>query len=258
MRFLHLLKEGQPLWARLDGEAAVELSAAPWEPSCRDIDPIALDPGTPLLPPCQPTKIICVGKNYTAHIRELHGNEDLPQEPLIFLKPPSALNAPGGAIVLPPQSQRVDYEGELALVIGKTVSWCNEEDASSAIFGYTLANDVTARDLQKKDGQWTRGKSFDSFCPVGPYLVTDLPPKPTIVTRVNGVEKQRADLDQMIFPPAIIVRYISQVMTLHPGDIILTGTPEGVGPLAPGDIVEIEIEGIGLLRNSVELRGRRA
>jgi len=254
MRFLHLLKDGRPLWARWDGPESIELSAAPWEPACRDIGRITLDPGSPLLPPCQPTKIICVGKNYTAHIRELHGDEDLPKEPLLFLKPPSALNAPGGAIILPPQSQRVDYEGELALVIGKTASWCDKNDATASIFGYTLANDVTARDLQKKDGQWTRGKGFDTFCPVGPYLVTELPPNPIIVTRVNGVEKQRAGLDQMIFSPAVIVSYVSQVMTLHPGDIILTGTPEGVGPLQDGDIVEIEMEGIGVLRNSVEKR----
>ncbi len=254
MRFLHLLKDGRPQWVRRDGSETIELSAAPWDPSCRDLSRITLDPGSPLLPPCQPTKIICVGKNYTAHIRELHGDEDLPKEPLLFLKPPSALNAPGGAIIMPPQSQRVDYEGELALVMGKTASWCDKSDAAASIFGFTLANDVTARDLQKKDGQWTRGKGFDTFCPVGPYLVTELPPNPTIITRVNSVEKQRAGLDQMIFSPAVIVSYVSQVMTLHPGDIILTGTPEGVGPLQDGDVVEVEMEGIGILRNSVEKR----
>ena len=254
MRFLHLLKNGRPLWVRWDGPEAIELSAAPWDPACRDIGRITLDPGSPLLPPCQPTKIICVGKNYTAHIRELHGDEEVPKDPLLFLKPPSALNAPGGAIIMPPQSQRVDYEGELALVIGKTASWCDKNDATASIFGFTLANDVTARDLQKKDGQWTRGKGFDTFCPVGPYLVTELGPNPAIVTRVNGVEKQRAGLEQMIFSPAVIVSYVSQVMTLHPGDIILTGTPEGVGPLQDGDIVEVEMECIGVLRNSVEKR----
>jgi 2-keto-4-pentenoate hydratase/2-oxohepta-3-ene-1,7-dioic acid hydratase in catechol pathway len=255
MHFIHLLKDNAAVWARLEKDGgATELSSAPWVSDCRDLGTLTIDPGVPLLPPCAPTKIVCVGKNYVAHIRELHGNEDLPKEPLLFLKPPSALNAPGGIILIPPQSQRVDYEGELAVVIGRIASWCSEEEAQEAIFGYTLANDVTARDLQKKDGQWTRGKGFDTFCPVGPRLVTELPANPTIVTRVNGIEKQRASLDQMIFSPAVIVRYVSQVMTLHPGDIILTGTPEGVGPLQTGDIVEIEMESIGVLRNSVKKR----
>jgi len=254
MRFIHVLKDGHPTWARIEGAAAMEISSAPWSHNCREIAPFTLASGTPLLPPCEPTKIVCVGKNYKAHIQELHPNEDLPKEPLLFLKPPSALNAPGGVILLPPQSQRVDYEGELAVVIGRALSWGNEGAAEQAIFGYTLANDVTARDLQKKDSQWTRGKGFDTFCPVGPWLATELPPNPTIVTRVNGAERQRAGLDQMIFSPVAIVSYVSQVMTLHPGDIILTGTPEGVAPLQEGDVVEVEMAGIGVLRNSVEKR----
>lgn len=241
-------------WGRLEGESVVELSAPPWSPDFKEVRRFLLDPDTLILPPCQPTKIVCVGKNYTEHIRELHPGEDLPPEPLLFLKPPSSLLEPGGRIALPPQSERVDYEGELALVMARRLERGTEENASQAIFGYTLANDVTARDLQKKDGQWTRGKGFDTFCPVGPLLSTLLPDGSTLVTRVNGEERQRVSIDQMIFAPAQIVSYISSVMTLLPGDLVLTGTPEGVGPLKAGDVVEIELQGIGILRNPVEQR----
>jgi len=187
-----------------------------------------------------PTKIVCIGRNYAAHAREL-GNE-VPAEPLIFLKPPSALLPPGGTIVRPPQSQRVDFEGELAIVIGE----------AGSVLGYTCANDVTARDLQKKDVQFTRAKSFDTFLPLGPCIDTDVDPNDLpIVTTVNGTVKQDGRTSQMVFNCAFIVHYISSIMTLLPGDVILTGTPAGVGPLAAGDLVEVSIEGIGLLRNVV-------
>jgi 2-keto-4-pentenoate hydratase/2-oxohepta-3-ene-1,7-dioic acid hydratase in catechol pathway len=187
-----------------------------------------------------PSKIVAVGRNYADHAKEL-GN-DTPAEPVIFLKPPSALLPPNGTIVRPPQSQRVDFEGELAIVMGE----------GGKVFGYMCANDVTARDLQKKDVQFTRAKSFDTFAPLGPCIETAISPNDlAITTRVNGAVKQSARTSMMVFDCAFIVAFISSVMTLLPGDVILTGTPAGVGPLAAGDVVEVEIEGIGTLRNVV-------
>ena len=197
-----------------------------------------------------PSKIVCVGRNYADHAREL-GNE-APSEPIIFLKPPSAVLAPGGRIVRPPQSQRVDFEGELALVIGREARHVSEGNWRDYVAGYTCANDVTARDLQKKDVQFTRGKGFDTFCPIGPWIETDLDPSSLrIVTRVNGETRQDGNTSQMIFSCGVIIAFITSVMTLLPGDVILTGTPAGVGPLDGGDTVEVEIEGIGTLRNVV-------
>jgi 2-keto-4-pentenoate hydratase/2-oxohepta-3-ene-1,7-dioic acid hydratase in catechol pathway len=203
-----------------------------------------------LLPPAAPSKIVAVGRNYAEHAKEL-GNET-PSEPIIFLKPPSALLPPNGTIVRPPQSQRVDYEGELAIVIGKRARNVPADRWRDFVLGFTCANDVTARDLQKKDVQFTRGKSFDTFSPIGPCIETDLDPSNlALVTRVNGVVKQNARTSMMVFPCSAIVAFISSVMTLEPGDVILTGTPSGVGPLQAGDTVEVEIEGIGILRNHV-------
>jgi 2-keto-4-pentenoate hydratase/2-oxohepta-3-ene-1,7-dioic acid hydratase in catechol pathway len=197
-----------------------------------------------------PTKIVAVGRNYAEHAKEL-GNQ-APSEPIIFLKPPSALLPHEGTIVRPPQSQRVDYEGELAIVIGKRAKNVPAARWREYVKGFTCANDVTARDLQKKDVQFTRGKSFDTFCAVGPHIETDLDPSDlSLVTRVNGQVKQNGRTSQMIFPCSTIVEFITGVMTLEPGDIILTGTPSGVGPLQAGDTVEVEIEGIGTLRNHV-------
>ena len=202
------------------------------------------------LPPSNPSKIVCVGRNYAEHAKEL-GNET-PKEPLIFLKPPSAVIAPEDPIVLPAISQRVDYEGELAVVTGRRCRNLGPaDDASAYIAGYTCLNDVTARDLQKRDGQWTRGKGFDTFCPFGPVLETNLDPRATVETFVNGMSKQHACVAEMIFSLDVIIRYIAQVMTLEPGDVIATGTPAGVGPLARGDVVEVNVSGIGILRNSV-------
>ena len=254
MRFIRYRFGDRVCWGRLEGDSVVELSAAPWSAEFKEVRRFLLDDDMPILPPCEPSKIICVGKNYSAHIKELHPGEDQPKEPLLFLKPPSALLPPDGTIVMPQQSERVDYEGELAIVIGKKVSWETKDEPQKAIFGYTLANDVTARDLQKKDGQWTRGKGFDTFCPVGPVLTRTVPEGSLLVTRVNGEERQRASLEQMIFAPSKIVSYVSTVMTLLPGDLILTGTPEGVGPLKAGDIVEVELQGIGILHNTVAKR----
>jgi len=203
-----------------------------------------------LLPPVMPSKIVAVGRNYAEHAKEL-GNE-APSEPIIFLKPPTAVLNPNGTIVRPPQSQRVDFEGELAIVIGKTARNVSRDDWQSVVLGFTCANDVTARDLQKKDVQFTRGKSFDTFCPLGPCIETDLDPSSLpLRTRVNGETKQNGNTHDMVFNCAVIIEFITSVMTLLPGDVILTGTPAGVGPLAAGDRVEVEIEGIGVLRNIV-------
>jgi 2-keto-4-pentenoate hydratase/2-oxohepta-3-ene-1,7-dioic acid hydratase in catechol pathway len=203
-----------------------------------------------LLAPVEPSKIICVGRNYPEHARE-HGNE-VPQIPLLFLKPPSAVIGPGVNIVLPPQSQQVEHEAELAVIIGKTGRWIPIERAGEFIFGYTIANDVTARDLQRRDGQWTRGKGFDTFCPLGPWIETGLDPADTLITcRVNNAIRQMASTREMVFTVPQLVAFASSIMTLSPGDVILTGTPAGVGPLAGGDTVEITIEGIGSLHNPV-------
>jgi len=203
-----------------------------------------------LLTPVVPSKIVCIGRNYAEHAKEL-GNE-APPEPIIFLKPPSALLPPNGTIVRPPQSQRVDYEGELAIVIGKEAKNIAAANWRDVVLGFTCANDVTARDLQKKDVQFTRGKGFDTFCPIGPWIVTDLDPSHLAIgTRVNGETKQNGNTEQMIFSCDVLVEFVTSVMTLFPGDVILTGTPAGVGPLNGGDIVEVTIEGIGTLRNRV-------
>lgn len=203
-----------------------------------------------LLAPCVPTKIVAVGRNYAEHAAEMQSQ--VPTEPLIFLKPPSAVIGPGAAIVYPPISQRVDYEAELAVVIGRRAKNVPANEALNFVLGYTCGNDVTARDLQRKDGQWTRSKSFDTFCPLGPWIVTGLDANDlAIESRVNGAVKQRSRTSQMIFSIAELIRHITQVMTLEPGDVILTGTPAGIGPLQPGDRVEVEIEGIGVLGNTV-------
>jgi 2-keto-4-pentenoate hydratase/2-oxohepta-3-ene-1,7-dioic acid hydratase in catechol pathway len=204
-----------------------------------------------LLAPCEPSKIVCVGRNYAAHAAEL-GNE-MPKEPIIFLKPPSSIVGPDDAIVLPTYSNRVEHEGELGVVIGKTCAHlADQEDSLSCVFGYTCINDVTARDLQKADVQFTRAKGFDTFCPVGPYIETQLNPRDALVEcRVNGERRQSGSTSLMAYPVASIVRWISRMMTLLPGDLIATGTPAGVGPLVVGDTVEVSVAGIGVLRNPV-------
>jgi len=211
--------------------------------------------GARMLPPCCPTKIVCVGRNYVEHAKEL-GNE-VPKEPLIFLKPPSSLIANGDAIVYPSLSERVDFEGELGIVIGKTARHVPREQAQDYVLGYTIVNDITARDLQRKDGQWTRGKGFDTFCSAGPWLVlkeeVDFPSL-RIRTLLNGEVKQDGSVTDMLFPVDDIIAYVTQFMTLEPGDLIATGTPPGVGPMQPGDTVQVEISGIGQLRNPV-IRG---
>jgi 2-keto-4-pentenoate hydratase/2-oxohepta-3-ene-1,7-dioic acid hydratase in catechol pathway len=206
--------------------------------------------GSPEAPP-PPSKIVAIGRNYREHAKEL-GNVATESEPLLFLKAPTALLLGKGEIVLPPESSRVDFEGELALVIGRTAKNWPRDRWKDALAGVCCANDVTARDLQKKDGQWARAKSFDTFCPIGPAIVADLDPSDlAIATRVNGQVRQSSRTSEMVFSPAYLVEYVSRMMTLLPGDLILTGTPAGIGALSAGDTVEVEIEGIGILSNGV-------
>ncbi len=204
-----------------------------------------------LLAPSQPSKIICVGRNYAAHAKE--HNAEVPELPLIFLKPPSTIINPGDAIILPPQSRQVEHEAELVVVIGKRGRNIIAEDAKEHILGYTIGNDVTARDLQNADRLWTRGKGFDTFAPFGPWIDTDFDPSDAVVTcRVNGQMRQMASTRDMVFSVGTIIAFISSVMTLEPGDLIFTGTPAGVGALANGDVVDVDIEGLGLLSNPVK------
>jgi len=203
-----------------------------------------------LLVPVRPSKIVCVGRNYREHAAELQ--HEVPSEPLLFFKPPSSLLAPGGEIRRPKLSHRVDYEGELGVVIGKSCYKLGaDEDVRSYILGYTCVNDVTARDLQNQDDQWARAKGFDTFCPAGPLVTDELDPWAGVgvETRVNGELRQQGNTRDFIFPLDVIIRYIAQVMTLLPGDLIATGTPKGVGPVAGGDVIEISVEGVGTLRN---------
>lgn len=213
--------------------------------------PLPLD-SLKLLAPAQPSKLVCVGRNYVDHAKEL-GNEP-PKEPLIFLKPPSSIIAQNEKIILPAISREVHYEGELTAIIGKACHKLSEsDDVRPFIFGYTCANEVTARDLQRKDNQWARAKGFDTFCPLGPVVSDELDPWAgvQVQTRVNGTTRQSGNTRDFIFPLDFIIRYISQFMTLMPGDLVLTGTPAGVGPLTTGDVVEISIQGIGTLKNTV-------
>lgn len=209
-----------------------------------------------LLAPIRPGKIICVGRNYIAHAKE--HEVEVPAYPMIFLKPPTSVIGPEDPIVLPPQSSRVEHEGELAVVIGKRARWLQPEEAMQVVFGYTIANDVTARDLQRLDGQWTRGKGFDTFCPLGPWIDTDFDPTGAMLsTHVNDELRQMAPLRDMVFSITQLLVFISSVMTLEPGDLIMTGTPGGVGPLLNGDRVAVRIDKLGELANPVKLEEKR-
>lgn len=209
-----------------------------------------------LLAPVMPGKIICIGRNYIAHARE--HDAEVPDIPLIFLKPTSSVIGPDGKILLPPQSQQIEHEAELVLVIGKLGRHIKSEETRQYILGYTAGNDVTARDLQRRDGQWTRSKGFDTFCPLGPWIETEFDPADTMVTcHVNGEMRQMASTRDMVFGINQLIPFISSIMTLEPGDVIMTGTPAGVSPLHPGDVVEVTIEGLGTLRNTVAIEPSR-
>ena len=238
---------------------ALEEYFLPWpdSPFAQPLDLLMQQAGAPvawsavrLLAPCTPSKIVCIGRNYVEHAAE-HG-VDVPAEPLIFLKPSSAVIGPDEAIELTPLSSRVEHEGELVVVIGSLLRHASEETALQAVLGYTCGNDVTARDLQRRDGQWSRAKGFDTFCPLGPWIETDLDwSDQQVECRVNGVLRQSASTELMVFGVPHLLRVISAVMTLNPGDVVMTGTPSGVGPLQAGDRVTVRISGIGEMGNRV-------
>lgn len=244
MRLGRFLQGGKEVCGALEGDGVRVLR----DPEER----ISLE-GLTYLPPVEPTKIVCLGLNYADHAREL-GMEP-PEEPILFLKPPTALVGHGGSIIYPKATRRLEYEAELALVMGERCRGVGEDEAMEKVLGYTIMNDVTARDLQKRDVQWTRAKSFDTFAPLGPHIVTrdeiDDPHALGIELRLNGRRMQSSNTRNFIFRIPFIVHFLSEIMTLNPGDVISTGTPPGVGPMVPGDEVEIEVQGIGTLRNYV-------
>ena len=245
-RFRHAGHEG---YGTIEGSLVRPLSAAPWAGGLPEGKPLPLA-DVQLLAPVQPSKVVCVGRNYRAHAKEL-GNE-VPTTPLLFLKPPSSVVGAQEAIRCPEQSKEVHHEAELGVVVGRTLSRASAVDAKLAVFGYTCLNDVTARDIQREEKQFTRAKGFDTFCPVGPVVETALDPMDvSVVCRVNGAERQRGHTRDMVFDPFALLAFISGVMTLWPGDVVATGTPEGVGAIRRGDWVEVEIPGIGVLRNPV-------
>ncbi|WP_242396116.1 fumarylacetoacetate hydrolase family protein [Anaeromyxobacter oryzisoli] len=249
MRVCRYRRAGQERYGLVEGDRVRPLSAAPWAGGLADGAPVPLAEVT-LLAPVEPSKVVCVGRNYVAHAREL-GNE-VPKVPLLFLKPSTSVVGPQDAIRCPEQSREVHHEGELGVVVGRPLTCANAAEAREAVFGYTCLNDVTARDIQREEKQFTRAKGFDTFCPVGPVVETAFDPFDASVTcRVNGEERQRGYTRDMAFDPYALLAFISQVMTLLPGDVVATGTPEGVGPIRRGDWVEVEVPGIGVLRNPV-------
>ncbi|MDR0285949.1 MAG: fumarylacetoacetate hydrolase family protein [Propionibacteriaceae bacterium] len=248
-RFVRFVREGEPSWGVIVGETIHALARAPY---CGVTETGAQTPlaGATLLAPCEPGKIVAVGKNYYDHAREMGG--DAPANPILFIKPNTTVNDPEATVVRPRSSQALDYEGELAFVVGRRATRVAAADAADYIFGYTILNDITARDLQSADGQWTRAKSFDGFAPVGPYLVTGIDAGDlSLTTRLNGEVKQASRTSLMMWGVPALLEFITEVMTLLPGDVVTTGTPAGIGRMADGDEVEVEIEGLGVLRNRV-------
>jgi len=248
MRFARILVDGSARFARLDGDRAVILSAAPWASPAEER--VVAFREADLLAPVEPFKILCIGRNYVAHAKEL-GNE-VPKEPLLFLKPKTAIIGHGGVVELPPESAKVEHEAELGVVIGKTARRVSRVQALDHVFGYTCVCDVTARDLQRSDGQWSRAKGFDTFCPCGPWIETEADPRGLRVRcTVNGTTKQDGSTSQMVFDVAALIEYASRAMTLEAGDLLVTGTPEGVGPLVSGDKLTVDIERVGELTVTV-------
>jgi 2-keto-4-pentenoate hydratase/2-oxohepta-3-ene-1,7-dioic acid hydratase in catechol pathway len=250
MRTCRFRRGGRTLYGVIDGLEVRALTAEPWAGGLPEGPTYHLSEVS-LLAPVAPSKVVCVGRNYRAHAQEL-GNQ-VPKEPLIFMKPSTSVIGPGEQIRMPEASKEVHYEAELAVVMGRTLTRATTAtEAREAIFGYTCLNDVTARDIQRAEAHFTRAKSFDTFCPVGPVVETELDPLDATVTcRVNGEQRQRGSTRDMVFDPYLLVAFVSQVMTLLPGDVIATGTPEGVGALHRGDAVEVEVSGIGVLKNPV-------
>jgi len=248
MRIVRILHEGDCRYGLADGDTVTLITDEPfsaWEP-----EGVLALADAQLLSPVAPTKVVCVGLNYKEHIREM--GHDFPEDPVIFLKPSTAVIGPHQTIPIPDGVGRVDYEAELGVVIGRRTHRATPGEAAANILGYTCGNDVTARDLQRKDGQWTRAKGFDGFCPLGPWVETDVDPRDlTLECYVNGVCKQSAQTSDMLFDPYRLVAFVSSVMTLVPGDVVLTGTPGGIGPIEVGDSVEVRIAGVGSLTNGV-------
>lgn len=253
-KYIRIKTESGAAWAEeLDGKALL-LDDAPYLGGKKTGQQMELSQVS-LLAPFEGNKMVCVGKNYFDHIQEMQDafGDAVPEKPVLFIKPSTCVNDPDGIIPYPAVSKRVDYEGELAIVIGKKMTHVSEEEAMNYVFGITVANDVTARDIQKSEGQWTRGKAFDLFAPVGPRIVTGLDPADqTVITRLNGEEKQRSNTSLLIYTVPKLLAFITEAITLLPGDFVLTGTPAGVGAMQPGDVVEVEIPTVGILRNRVE------
>ncbi len=238
-------------YGRIEGDQVLRLDAAPWDGGRETSDRVRTG-DVRLLAPVEPSKIVCIGLNYHAHVKASYSADEAPERPLIFLKPPSAIIAHAERIVHPTVSQRVDYEAELGVVIGRRAKDVAEADADDYIFGCTCVNDVTARDLQKPDGQWSRAKGFDTFCPIGPWIVEGFDYGDVLVEGIhNGEVKQSGRTSQMIFKVPFLVSYISSIMTLMPGDIISTGTPSGIAPMKSGDTIVVRVEGLGSLENSM-------
>lgn len=247
--FGRVLVEGAAHHCLFDGDRVRLLDRPAYEDEARETGVVEFAPCR-LLAPVQPSKVVAVGLNYRAHAEEFH--LEIPEEPILFIKPPSSVIGPGDAIVCPSDVGRVDYEAELAVVMGRRCRGLVANTAAHCIAGYTCANDVTARRLQKRDGQWTRAKSFDTFCPLGPWVVPEAPPSEASVTAsINGTEVQRGTVGDMIMPPLELVAFVGRVMTLEAGDVILTGTPPGVGPIEVGQTVTVAVEGVGALTNPV-------
>lgn len=254
MKFIRVKTPSGPRWAEETDDKALLLSAAPYLDGKKTGEELPISECT-LLAPCEANKMVCVGKNYFDHIQEMQDSfgDAVPDKPVLFIKPSTCINDPEGVIPYPAVSGRVDYEGELAVVIGRKMTHVTKEDALSYVFGYTVCNDVTARDIQKSEGQWTRGKAFDLFAPIGPRIVTGLDPAAqTVITRLNGELKQKSSTGLLITPVPELLAFITEAITLLPGDVVLTGTPAGVGAMKKGDIVEVEIPAVGVLRNRVE------
>ncbi len=240
---------GQERYGVVEGDRVRALGGAPWTGGLPEGPPIPIADVT-LLAPAQPSKVVCIGRNYRAHAKEM--GHEIPPVPLIFLKPSTAVIGPQEAIRCPETSKEVHHEGELGVVVARTLSRATAVEARLAVFGYTCLNDVTARDIQREEKQFTRAKGFDTFCPLGPLIETNLDPLDlSVVCRVNGAERQRGYTRDMTFDPFALLAFISNVMTLLPGDVVATGTPEGVGPIRPGDWVDVEVSGVGVLRNPV-------
>ena len=257
MKIIQFLKDNHEKTGLLEDDHIIELSCPTVEAiNSKNIEEFQKDTNykvekVKVLPPVLPSKIVCIGLNYRDHADEL--NMELPEEPIIFMKPPTSVSGHLDNVIYPPSSSQVDFEGELGIVLSKEARSVKAEDAADYIGGYTALNDVTARDLQRKDGQWTRAKSFDTFCPIGPCIETDLDPmNQNISLKLNGEFKQKSNTKNMIFNVYKLVEFISNIMTLKPGDVIATGTPPGVGPMNVGDTVEVEVDGIGVLKNFVK------